>query len=133
MSRPSFAINTIAATEPKYSHGYSIERVDELKILKSAIELRDLGEQPVTLKEFKEVIVPWNRVHRVEQFVLFPEKQAKEKKTRAAAKPKKLTKKAIQDRLNTLIFAKATGKEITEEEQTFINDQLALAGSLGAL
>ena len=127
----SFARTTPITEQPTFDHGYTIEQVDELKLLKKAIELRNLGEQPVTLKEFKEIVVPWNRAHRGEQFVLFAEKKAttKEKKPRVA-KPKKLTKKAIQDRLNDLIFKKATGKDITEEEQAFVDEQFKLAGAL---
>lgn len=66
--------------------------------------------------------MPWNRIHRTEQFILHPPKVTKAKTTRArTAKPKvkKLTKKAIQEKLNGIVFKQATGETLTDEEQVF--------------
>lgn len=130
MPSPMFTIKSLVSTElPKYEHGYSLEQVERLKLAKAAIEKRNLAENPVTLEEFKTIIVPWNRVHRTEVFNLIPAKKVAAKKPRVA-KVKKLTKKALQEKLNDVIFRKASGNDITNEEEEFLAEQLKLAGDL---
>ena len=130
MTPPSFAVTSLITEQPNtYNHGYSIQEVDKLKTAKAELDKRNLTQEPVTLEEFKTIVVPWNRVLRVEEFILADTKKPKEKATRIV-KPKKLTKKAIKEKLNVIIFKKASGKELTKDEQIFMDEQFALAGVL---
>ena len=118
-----------------YSHGFTPEQVEEIKAKKLSIEKRDLKKEPVTLDEFKTIIVPWNRIHRTEQFILNPKKEKAERKPRekkepAPKKPKKLTKKHIQDKINDIVFKLAKGETISDEEQRFFDEQTKQIGDI---
>jgi len=130
MTTHSFAMTKVETGTPKYVHGYTPEQELEIKEAKKAIDTRDWIEEPITLEEVKVVIVPFNRIHRVEQFVLHEVKaKATGTRTRAPAKAKvprvkKLTKKAIQDRISELVMKQAVGETLSEEEQEFFNEHL---------
>lgn len=125
------------AEEPTkiYKHGYSEEAVTRITAAKKAIDARDLSEEPVSLDEVREVIVPWNRIHRVKEFNLHPVKVTGKKKVvkqssltvgrkRGAVKPKvkKLTKKFIAEEIGRLVFKVALQESLTEEEQAFYEE-----------
>jgi len=120
-----------AVTTPVYVHGFSNEQVATIKEGKAGLDARNLAEEPVTLEEFKTIVVPWNRIHRVEQFILHIEKPKVAKTPRAkkivVPKVKKLTKKAIKEKLDSIIGKKMFGAEVTEEEEAFYNEQVELA------
>lgn len=117
---------------PVYDHGFSEEQVMWIKQKKEEINKRDLNKFPVTLDEFKTIIVPWQRIHRTEEFILHPVKVKKPRAPKApkVVKPKKLTKKQIKDKLNDIIFKQATGEQLTTEETTFFDEQMKLADKL---
>lgn len=75
--------------------------------------------------------MPWLRIHRVEQFILHAEKPKAEKTTRArkvsVPKVKKPTKKAIKERVDSIITKKLFGQEVSEEDEVFYNEQVELA------
>ncbi len=111
-----------------YDHGYSEEEVHRITLARNEITKRDLSKEPVTLEEFKNVIAPWFRIQRTEEFILHPvkEKVAKEPKAPKVPKepkPKKLTKKQIQDELTRLMFKMATGGTFSDEEKEFYFNQ----------
>ncbi len=114
-----------------YKHGYSNDDVTRITLAKKSIDARDLSEEPVTLDEVREAIVPWNRIHRVKEFNLHPVKQKVVKESsltagrkRVAAKPKvkKLTKKFIAEELGKIVFKVALKEKLTEEEQAFYDE-----------
>ena len=125
------------AEEPAkvYKHGYTEEAVARITAAKKAIDVRDLSEEPVSIDEVREVIVPWNRIHRVKEFNLHPVKVTGKKKVvakspltagrkRVATKPKvkKLTKKFIADEIGRIVFKIALQESLTEEEQAFYDE-----------
>ena len=117
------SIAEIPDTVPAYVHGFSEEEVIEIKKAKKLIEKRDLLAEPVTREEFRLTIVPWQRIHRTEEFNLRPVKPIKVPKVpkEKVVKEKKLTKKAIKERLGILIFRKfASPEELTEEDILFL-------------
>jgi hypothetical protein len=116
----------------KYDHGYTEEQVILVTNARKELDKRDLVAFPVTLDEFKAIIIPFQRISRTTAFNLNPEKpkkvvKEKGEKLPATRKPrvakvvgeKKLTKKAIEEKLSDIIFKLATGTDITDEEQTF--------------
>ena len=116
-----------------YKHGYSDEQVDKIKEGKRTIDARDKLKHPPSLKEFREIIVPWNRIHRVEQFNLHPVKVQGVKKARAKSKvstlsrktvpkAKKLTKKQINDKIGEIVFKIAMKTELSKEEKSFYSE-----------
>lgn len=120
-----------------YSHGIPPEKVDLIKQQKADLEKRvNNGGEAVTLDEFKEIVIPWLRIHRTEAFILNKPKE-KEKKVREPKEPKaprqpkapkppkekKLTKKEIEKILNACIMKKALGQPLSEEEQAFFDEQ----------
>lgn len=111
--------------ENTYDHGYSVEQVVKIKEEKQKIESRDLRENPVTLTEFKEIIVPWNRIHRVEAFNLntVAKKVTKAKKA-TVTKPKRMTKKAIAAKLEEIALKQLQDIALTEEETAFYDEQV---------
>jgi len=134
-TKHSFEVNSLIPEEPegKYRHGFSDAEVEKIKKLKKEIDKRDLIESPVTLQEFKEVIIPWNRIHRTEVFNLnIKEKKVTKKKTPAPKTPKekKLTKKAIEKKLNDIVFKQATGEALSSEEQKFFEEHITDIGKL---
>jgi hypothetical protein len=112
--------------KPEYNHGFSEEEVYNIEKAKEELGRRDLLAQPVTLEEFKNIIVPFLRIKRTEAFILNPIKEKKvrvprEKLTKEPKPPKvkKLTKKEIKEKIDNLIFKKVMGEELTEEENIF--------------
>src|SRR5512139_1651340 len=73
-----------------YSHGYTAEQVEEITEKRNKILSRNLREQPTTLEEYREIIIPWCRINRTEEFVL----NAKKKKE-VSDKPKRKKKEEI--------------------------------------
>jgi hypothetical protein len=124
----------IPLLEVKYDHGFSEEQVYLIKLKKQAIEKRNLTEEPVTLEEMQEVIVPYMRIIRTTAFILNPEKVKKVKEPRVAktktprvAKPKivkekKLTQKAIKQRLDDIIYIMFSGTPLSEEDDAFFKE-----------
>jgi len=132
-----FAVKNLVPEEKPaiYSHGFSDEEVEKIKKLKEEISKRDLNTEPVTLDEFQKVIVPWNRIRRTESFILNhkekkPAKRKASTSTPRVTGPKKLTKKAIEKKLNYLVFKQATGVKLTEEEQQFFKEHIKNIGGL---
>lgn len=143
MEANKFSPSTTSIAQPEddihpYSHGIEPSKVDSIIAAKIAIESRiNNGGEPVTLEEFKEIIIPWLRIHRTTEFILNrpKEKKAKEprepKASRAPKAPKepkpvkekKMTKKDIEKLLNSCIMKMATGQTLTSEEQEFFNQQ----------
>jgi len=131
--RATKPIGEAVTTTPEYSHGYTEEQVLDITAKFKAIQKRDLLITPVTLAEMQEVIVPNARINRTTEFTL----QAKAVKAKAAStvrskappKPKKLTKKAIAERLSDIVFKRAAGTA-TAEEEAFFNEQVTKAGAL---
>lgn len=131
----SFAANLNPEPEepqvPVYEHGYSVMEVDKIEKAKAEILKRDLQVEPVTIEELKEVIIPWNRIHRTTVFNLNPEKPKAEKKERVPKekkervprekKEKKLTKAEIKKRIESIIMKVAMGTA-TPEEEAFYNE-----------
>ena len=119
---------------PKYEHGFSEEQVYLIKLKKQAIEKRNLTEEPVTLEEMQEVIVPYMRIIRTTAFILNPEKVKKVKESRVAktktprvakpkvAKEKKLTQKAIKQKLDDIIYIMFSGTPLSEEDDAFFKE-----------
>ena len=117
-----FAPNIIVPEEkPKYDHGYTEEEVLRIKQRREEIFKRDLYAAPVTTEEFKTIIVPFCRINRTEKFILAPEKKPKAPK---APKEKKLTKKEIKLRMNSIIIAKAMGQDVSEEDKIFFKENI---------
>lgn len=117
-----------------YSHGIPPEKVEGIKQVKLALEKRVMdGGEPVTLQEFRDVIVPFQRIHRTEVFILNPvkvkqvriPKEPKVKVPRVAkekiVKEKKMTKKQLELKLNELLFKKFT-LGLSDEEEAFLNE-----------
>lgn len=125
MTTQSFRVTTPIEKTAKYDHGFSDKQVATIKEGKLTLDSRDLTKFPVTLEEFKTIVVPWNRIHRVEQFILHPvkEKTTKVKPIRTP-RVKKLTKKAIAEKINSIVFKMATGEEVSTEEKTFYEEQV---------
>ena len=120
-----------------YSHGIDPQKVEFILEKKKEIEARiNNGGEAVTLEEFKEIIIPWNRIHRTTEFILNKPKvkkvrEPKEPKAprapRAAKEPKapkekKLTKKEVEKLLNSAIIKMATGQALTEQEQQVFDE-----------
>jgi hypothetical protein len=122
-----------------YSHGIDPQKVEFILEKKKEIEARiNNGGEAVTLEEFKEIIIPWNRIHRTSEFILNKPKEKikkvrepKEPKAprapRAAKEPKapkekKLTKKEVEKLLNSAIVKMATGQALTEQEQQVFDE-----------
>jgi hypothetical protein len=126
--------DTPAETVQAYAHGVRPELVEDIKQQKVALEKRiNNGGEPVSLDEFKEIVIPWIRIHRTEVFILNPEKPKKEKKVKevkppkekkaTAPKEKKLTAKQVQARISAIVMAKAMGQIISEEDRMFFKEQ----------
>jgi hypothetical protein len=125
------AFAPIVEEVPKYLSGYSIEEEDRIKRGKALIDKRDLSKEPVSLQEFRDIIAPWYRINRTEEFILHPEKVKTVRKVREAKAPKepkepkvkKLTKKQTQEKLAELVMKLAMQVAFTEEEQVFFDEQ----------
>jgi hypothetical protein len=140
----AFEVKPIELTEepPKWTHGYADEQVIEIKQAYKNLEKKVLEGYKHTLEEFKNIVVPYRRIHRTEEFILNdkPEKPKKEKrisepKERKVKEPKpvkekKLTKKQIQEKLNEVIFKMSRGEALTEEEDSFFKSQTQKTGLL---
>lgn len=129
-----------------YVHGIEPSKVDEIKQLKLALDKRiSNGGEAVSLEEFTSIVIPWLRIHRTEVFILNPEKPKKEKKVRepkaktpgvprqkasdssallgGATKEKKLTKKQVNEKMQSIIMKMAMGQVLLAEEQSFFEEQ----------
>lgn len=120
-----FAPKKMDLEEPQvvqYDSGFTADQIHEITLAHSTLTKRDLVGQPVTLEEFRDIIVPFFRIKRVETFNLNVGKE-KVKKERVAkeAKPKKLTKKQIEAKVLEIAFKKAKKEELTQEEDEFFN------------
>jgi len=113
----------------KYESGFTEDQEHEIVLKHSLISKRNLTEEPITLEEFRDVIVPYFRVKRTEAFNLNVGKE-KVKKERVVkekvvkekvVKEKKLTKKEIEKQIMSLAFKKARGEDLTETEQEFFD------------
>lgn len=109
----------------KYTSGFTIEEEQSIKKAKVALELRDLLKEPVTLEEFKTIVVPWFRIVRTEDFIVNPEKVKKvrvvKEKVVKEVKPKKPTKAFIKAEVQRLIFKLSRSEPFSEEENVFFN------------
>lgn len=108
---------TIPVAE-EYHHGYTEEQVEEIKKKFSLIEDR----QDISLEQFRDIVIPHIRIHRITEFKLAKEKKVrkvKEPKEPKEPKAKKLTKKQIDAKVFEITFKIAAGKDITEEEKEF--------------
>jgi hypothetical protein len=115
-------LQTIPEEVIKYTSGFTIEEEQLIKKAKTALELRDLLKEPVTLEEFKTVVVPWFRIVRTEDFILNPEKVKKVRVIKEKEiKPKKPTKAFIKAEIQRLIFKLSRGEAFSEEETIFFN------------
>jgi hypothetical protein len=120
-----FAPKSLVPEEPSklYDHGYTPEQVAIITTNKKELERRNLSEVPVTLEEFKDIVVPYQRIQRTEVFNLNPEKEKKVRVVKEkVVKVKKLTKKQISEKVTELVFKLARSEELTEEEQQFFKD-----------
>jgi hypothetical protein len=108
---------------PVYNHGFSDEEVFEITKRFKEIERRDLFEIPTTREEMRDIIVPMIRIRRTSAFILKDTKK-KEIKPPREKKPKKLTKKQMQEKLKAIQFKQAMGEELSEEENNFFNELL---------
>jgi hypothetical protein len=125
---PQEALATVADVLPEvYLHGFTEEEVTLIKLAKTKLDKRNLLEEPVTLTEFKEIVVPYQRILRTTAFNLNPEKvkpvripKVPKPKVIKEPKVKKLTKKFIQEELSRLIFSQAMGDVLTDDESIFI-------------
>lgn len=111
-----------------YSHGFTPEEVERIKLGKKFLDQKLRNGEEISLKEFEEIIVPFQRIHRTEEFILNPgktkkEKEPKEKKVKPPKVPKekKLTKKQIETECNRLFNKEMSGQEFTEAEREFYN------------
>jgi len=125
----------IGVTEPSvpqvYSSGYSEEEILLITIAHKKLSDRNLKVEPVTLEEFKTIVIPWQRINRTEAFNLNPDKvkAVRQPKEPSARKPRattskepkvpKLTKKFIADKLSDIIFQMAAGEPVSTEDQEF--------------
>ena len=120
------ALAPIAEEKPPYISGYTPEEEDRIKKAKALLDKRDLVLEPVTLQEFRDIVAPYYRIDRIEQFILHP---VKEKKVRVPKEPKpkvpkvrKLTKKQAEEKLQGLIFKLAVQDDITDEERLWYKE-----------
>lgn len=107
-----------------YDHGYTQEQVEVIKLAKKELEKKPVNE--ITLEDFANIVIPHQRIHRTEVFNLNPEKVKPPKKERVVKpkvvrepREKKMTKKDIEAKITDIIFKKALGNEVTEEEEAF--------------
>jgi hypothetical protein len=112
-----------------YVSGYSTEEEEAIRKARDLIYKRDLSEKPVTFIEFRDVIVPWYRINRTEEFILHPEKVKKVREPKAPKvlrepKVKALTKKQTELKFQGLIMKLATKQPFTEEEEIFYKEQI---------
>lgn len=126
------SLTSVPDEVPKYVSGYTEEEEIKIKQAKALLDERDLAAFPVTLEEFKNVIVPWFRISRTEEFILHPEKVKKvrvlkekvvKEKVIRVPKVKKLTKAQIQYKMSELVMKLAMKEEFTEEETEFFRIQ----------
>jgi hypothetical protein len=120
-----FAPKSLVPEEPSklYEHGYTPEQVAIITANKKELERRNLSEVPVTLEEFKDIVVPYQRIQRTEIFNLNPEKEKKVRVVKEkVVKIKKLTKKQIGEKVTEIVFKLARSEELTEEEQVFFKE-----------
>lgn len=121
---------TPTVADQPYNHGYSDEEVRRITDLHNELKARDLKSNPISLEEYKKIVVPFLRINRVEAFNLKAASAKKPKEPKAAkapkepkvAKPKKLSKKAIEVELSRIVMAKAMGTSVSETDLAFFNE-----------
>ncbi len=125
---------TEAAVPAPYSSGYTEDEIMVIKVAHAKLSDRNLKVEPVTLEEFKTIVIPWQRINRTEVFTLNPDKvkavrepkaprapRTPREKVAKAPKEVKLTKKYISERLSDIIFQMAAGEMVSEEDTEFFN------------
>ena len=127
-----FAPTALNVTETKmYDHGFTPEEVIDITAKKKELEKRNLAEEPVTLEEFKDIVVPFQRIQRTEVFNLNPEKEKKVrviKEKVVKEKVVRLTKKYIETKITEIVYKMARGEELLEEETEFFNKHTSKEG-----
>lgn len=127
-----FAPTTLNVVQPKlYDHGFTVEEVISITAKKKQLEKRNLSEEPVTLEEFKDIVVPFQRIQRTEIFNLNPEKEKKVrvlKEKVVKEKVVRLTKKFIESKITEIVYKMARGEELLEEETEFFNKHTSKEG-----
>ena len=127
-------------TKPLYDHGFTPEEVIELTNKRNDLFDRIGKGHSTTLDEFKNIIVPYQRIYRTEQFILNPIKEKKIKEPKApkekkakvpkdpkepkAPKVKKPTAKEMRERMEMvkrITMKQAAGIALTEAEFNWLN------------
>lgn len=124
------SLNVVAETK-LYDHGFTPEEVITITAKKKELEKRNLAEEPVTLEEFKDIVVPYQRIQRTEVFNLNPEKEKKVrviKEKVVKEKVVRLTKKYIESKITEIVYKMARGEELLEEETEFFNKHTSKEG-----
>ena len=129
--------DSIQTEEKRYDHGFSEEEVARLKSLKAELDKKLLSGYRTTIEDMKNIVVPWLRVNRTEEFNLKAPKEKppkaekgekaprkpREPKEPKAPKAKKLTakeRKEINLRIQKIFALKAAGRELSDEDKEFI-------------
>lgn len=111
-----FVTKLVIGTESKeYSHGYNEEDVKKLTLAKELVDKRDLIDFPVTLDEFKSVIVPYLRIQRTEAFNINTEIV----KVKSVKPPKPPSAAALKKRYKTIQKYILDEIEVNEEDMEF--------------
>lgn len=109
----------------KNSHGYTIDEVSEIKTKFKELEVKVLSGYTHSIEEYKTIVIPHIRINRSEAFNLF-QKDVKEKPLKPikekVVKPKKLTKKAIKDKIEGCLGKLAFGEALSDDEWNFFNE-----------
>lgn len=119
----------LESTVKKYDHGFSDSEVIRIK---REFELLKESGGPKSLQDFKRIVVPHIIITRTEEFILQEDKAKKSKanssdkpKTVKEKKPKKLTKKQVQEKMNEIIHKMLTGVSLSEEENSLYQEQIS--------
>ena len=126
-----FAPTALNVVVKLYDHGFTPEEVISITAKKKQLEKRNLSDEPVTLEEFKDIVVPFQRIQRTEVFNLNPEKEKKVrvlKEKVVKEKVVRLTKKFIESKITEIVYKMARGEELLEEETEFFNKHTSKEG-----
>jgi len=111
-----FTTKLVIGTESKeYSHGYNEEEVKKITLAKELIDKRDLIDYPVTLNEFKVVIIPYLRIQRTEAFNINTEVV----KVKVTKPPKPPSAAALKKRYKTIQKSILDEVDVNEEDMEF--------------
>ena len=141
--KPIYKETITSESKPEYIHGFSTEEVEELEKQYLILERRDKVKFPLTLAE-QEIVFKVCRIRRTEEFILQKQKPVKVPKPKKekvvkekiikekiikekVVKVKKKTKKELQiehSKMMTLLFKRNMGKELSEEENTWLDAKL---------